>query len=79
VYVPAEETVIELPLSPSLHRSPVEADEVSTTLLPVQIETVSPGVIAGAGGIGLTVTTAGMDGVLTQPLAVSVTVYDPDV
>jgi hypothetical protein len=67
-----------LVVSPSLQRVPVEADEMSTILLPVHIETESDGVMTGAGGMRLTVTTAGADGWLTQPLTVSVTVYEPD-
>jgi hypothetical protein len=78
VKVPAVDTVIEGVLSASLHVLPDDAEELSMTLVPAHMARGPLALIVGAGGIGLTVTTAGADGGLTQPLMVSMTVYDPD-
>ncbi len=62
VYVPAVVTTIAWVVSLSLHRLPDDAEEVSVTLPPGQKVVGPDGVIVGAGGIGLTVTTIGAEG-----------------
>lgn len=51
--------------------------EVSVTLPPEQKLNGPPGMIVGAGGLGLTVTVVALDAALGQPLDVTTTVYAP--
>ncbi len=53
---------------------PLALLEVSVTLPPVQKEVGPPALMVGVEGSGMTVTAAGADAALVQPLAVTVTV-----
>jgi hypothetical protein len=63
-------------VAPVLHRSPAGTLEESRTLSPRQKANGKPD-MTGAGGSGWTVTVTGADGGLTQPPALSTTVYVP--
>jgi hypothetical protein len=53
---------------------PLAPLEVNVTLPPVQNVVGPPGVIVGVAGVGFTVTVVAVEGVLLQPLAVTVVV-----
>ncbi len=63
---------------PGVQVLPVAEDEVSVTLPPWQKVKAPVLLMVGVAGIGLTVTTFAAEGDDVHPLAVTVTVYEPD-
>lgn len=76
-YVPELVTVIDGVVPPFDQLFPLEEDEVSTTLFPEQNVVGPPAVIVGAAGVGLTVTTVGVELTDGQLAEETDTVYVP--
>ena len=76
---PLAVTSIEVVVAPELQLFPIGLLDVSVTVSPSQTVVGPLAVIVGVAGIGLTVTTVGLETAEEQPKATSTTVYVPEV